>query len=322
MTLGAEDADTLASANNLAAFLLPRGRWEETLEILRPVFSVGDDSPNRFTSDRATVIGNLAGAYYYLGLLEDADALLTRYVPAAVDQLGETHPTSTNLTSFQARVWLDQGKAEKAFALLVEVVENRREIYPDGGAPLVPWRQSLRPRPAQLALKDLIGAERSLTEAREVFREFPPPLYFSAWADCCLGSVLTDLRSFDDAEPLLLDAEQRLRGEQACPKRHYRHTVEQLIQLYDLREIGDEATFWRNRMTDMQAEDVPRSLSQGVTFLDLARVANQSLDESLHEGGDHENGLDKRPRGLIRFGGTLFNVSNDAVELGGDRVPN
>jgi hypothetical protein len=56
------------------------------------------------------------------------------------------------------------------------------------------------------------------------------------------------LQQLAEAEPLLVNAEQRLSGLASCPRRHYLKTLESLAQLYDARQMPDEAKRWREKM--------------------------------------------------------------------------
>jgi tetratricopeptide (TPR) repeat protein len=244
-TLGPDDPQTLTSNGNLGLELSFRGEWAEAVEMLRQ--AVTGYEKREISYESFAPAGNLAIALYSLGELEEADLLLARYVPEASNLLTENHFITQNMKGSRARVWIDQGRSDEALADLQVVVKSRRESYPDGSWRIATGLTDLGR--AQLLLGQLSEAEASLAEARKIFQTHPPANdYFSAWADCCHAQTLVALHRLDEAEPLLLDAEQRLSTLKACPRRHYEKSLELLMQLYDAREMPEKAQTWRSKL--------------------------------------------------------------------------
>ena len=240
-----DDPDTLDSMNNVAVLLIHRGEWMEANKLLREVVVFYERNGMVFESFGSP--GNLGHNLYFLGELDEAEKILAHHAGRAARQLSPDHMFTHFLRSFLAKVWVEQGKADRAVETLNELIADRRNKFPKGD-----WRTAsylLELGRAKLALGKPDEAADALEEARRMYRSFPPPNdYYAPWADACHGIALVALGKYAEAEPLLLAAEVRLRGMVVCPKRHYRQSVEQLAKLYDAWGRPADAAVWRAQL--------------------------------------------------------------------------
>jgi tetratricopeptide (TPR) repeat protein len=242
---GAEDADTLSSMNNVAVILLQRGEWKEASRLFREAVAIQERKGVGL--DSFPLVANLGHCLYFLGDLDAADEILARYSDRAARQFGPDHKVTHFLRSYQARVWVENRKAGQAVEALNEVIAARRKNVPGGD-----WRTAsylVDFGRAKLALGQPGEAAVTLEQARQMYRTSPPLYgYYTPWADACQGMALLALGKHADAEPLLLSAEQRLRGLAVCPRRHYRQVVESLCNLYEAWKKPTDAARWRNEL--------------------------------------------------------------------------
>jgi eukaryotic-like serine/threonine-protein kinase len=244
-TLGPEDPKTLGSLNNLGLLLFFNGDLTQAAELLRKAVAGRENQP--FASESMACVGNLANTLFALGELNEAESLLGRYIPLTAKLLSAEHLFTRRLEGVQARVWIDQGHPQLALAKLPAVIDCFREQFPEGS-----WRTAavlVDLGRAQLVIGNTIEAEKTLAEARDIYSKSTPPNdYYSGWADCCHAQAKIALQQLAEAEPLLVSAEQRLSGLASCPRRHYAKTLESLAQLYDARQMPDEAKRWREKL--------------------------------------------------------------------------
>jgi tRNA A-37 threonylcarbamoyl transferase component Bud32/tetratricopeptide (TPR) repeat protein len=246
-TLGPEDRHTLESMNNVAVILLHQGDWKQASELLREAVTIQE--PKGMGLDHFPMAANLGHCLYFLGDLDTAEDILTRYADRAARQFGPDHAVSRHIRSYQARVWVENGKADRAVGSLEELIAARSKQAPEGDWRTASYLVDLgRARLAWGGPPD--RAVVALEKACQMYRASPPPpnAYYPPWADACHGMALLALGKYDKAEPLLLDAEQRLRGMAVCPRRHYRQTVESLVTLYERWDRPAEAAKWRREL--------------------------------------------------------------------------
>ncbi len=246
--LGVGDQDTLISMNNLALLLSNRGEWTEAVALLRQ--AVAGHEKRGIALESFAPAGNLAVALYLAGDLDEAETLLTKYIPAAAKLLGEDHLFTQHLKAYRARVWVDHGRAKDALPELRAVLDSRRKLYPKGnsriGTALLDLGRGL------LAVDKPAEADAAFTEAQAIFRTYPPNNeYQSPFVDSCHGAALLALGKPAEAEPILLAAEQRLQSfVKTCPRRHYRQAVESLAKLYEAQGKSEEAARWRKKLAE------------------------------------------------------------------------
>jgi eukaryotic-like serine/threonine-protein kinase len=240
--LGTDHPDTTVSTNNLALALIDQGKWGDAVRLLRE--AIGALGRRGQTGDYCMCVANLGLALYLQGDLEEAEGLLQENVERSAKQFGIKHPLTDRSRSLLVRVWLDQGRVERAVSLAQEVVADRRRTYPAGH-----WltANALVELGRGLVLQGRFSAATEpLAEALKTQHAVAAPRpQLVGWAECWRGASLTGLHRFDEAQPLLLAAERKLHDCPGVPARHYRDVVEQLVKLYDAWGKPELAATWR-----------------------------------------------------------------------------
>jgi tetratricopeptide (TPR) repeat protein/tRNA A-37 threonylcarbamoyl transferase component Bud32 len=243
--LGAGHPDTLSSMNNLAYFLTNHGRWAEAIPLAREVLaSYGDRGPE---TDYAASATNLASALYLNGDLEEADRMLGQAVDRATRRLGAEDLRTASLRGWRVRVWIELGRVGPAVDLGRDVLAAKRRRYPAGHPSIgysladLGWGLVLMGRSAE--------AEPLLAESRALFAQAPPPMeHYPAWAECWQGAALAGLRRYEEAEPHLLAAEEKLGEVSTALRWHRRAALEQLVKLYEAWDKPELAERWRKKL--------------------------------------------------------------------------
>ncbi len=245
--LGPKHPDTLTTMNNLAIVLGNLGRDSDGIELLREVLRIRKDE-GAVPSEIISASFNLAMAQYRNGELTEADQILTQEIARSSQILGPTHPNTDRLRGLSVSVWIDEGYLEKAATRAAEVVALRRQIHVKF-PPMTALALADLGR-AQTMMGRFADAESNAAEASYLFKKNPPPDdYYAAWADCWYGVCLVGLARYEEAKPLLLDAEKRLRSNPLAPLRHRRLAVEQLIHLYEAWGQPEEAAKWKANLS-------------------------------------------------------------------------
>ena len=142
---------------------------------------------------------NLGHNLYFLGDLVQAEAILTRYAELSARELSADHAHTHFIRSYLAKVWIEQGKADRAVETLNEVLTARRKNYPKGD-----WRTASSLAElgrAKLALGKPDEAASVLEESRKLYSSFPPPNdYYAPWADACHGMAYLASGKNSDAD--------------------------------------------------------------------------------------------------------------------------
>jgi serine/threonine protein kinase len=246
-TLGREHEQTLTSMNNLANQLGAMGENQKALALLRELFAIRlkDGTPK---SELITSVYNLGITLHVVGELAEADKLVTKHADWAAQELGPENPGADRLAGLTVRIWVDRGRLDEAIGRGRKVLAHRRKVYP-GGFPLT-GMVLLDLGRAQVMRGEFEPGKRDLDEAYDIFRNasvsLPP--YWVPWAQCWRGACLTGLGKYADAEPLLLEAEMRLRTAVHTIAGLYRTTVEQLIALYEKWGRPAQAAEWRKKL--------------------------------------------------------------------------
>jgi serine/threonine-protein kinase len=242
--LGSDHPDTATSMNNLGAVLYEQGQWAEAIPLLREGLDV--HSRQRQGKEYGITVYNLATALYLKGDLKEADRLLQENRDRSAKQFGADHTLTNRTRGLLVRVWTDQGRVQDAVSLGREVVASWRRTSPNHartGNTLLDLGRGL----VSLGLHS--EAERTLAEARRIYAQAPPhPRDFIAWAECWHGASLAGLRRFDEAEPLLVDAERKLREAPGTPRRHYLQAVEQVVKFYEAWGKPEKAREWKAKL--------------------------------------------------------------------------
>jgi eukaryotic-like serine/threonine-protein kinase len=246
-TLGPHHLDTLGSMHSLATYFNGTGAWSEAIPLFREVLKHTQQA--RDSDSVLTTAFNLGLALFMQGELTEAAAILQENMNLAAKRFGPEHRNTDRQRGTLVRVMLDQGRVQEALPLLREVVATRRSLFRTAN-PLTAVALTELGR-AQVLLGQWAEAEKTLTEAVQMFEKAPPPSeYYTGWAECWYGACLAGQQRFPEAEARLVSAERKLRGTGVTPTHHYMETLTRLSKLYDSWGKKDKADEWRRKAED------------------------------------------------------------------------
>ena len=180
--------------------------------------------------DIAGNLNDLAVVLHLRGEIDAAEQLYRDSLAMYRKLLGDGHPMVANVENHLAILLQQRGNYEGAEPLLRDSITIRRKLTKEDPQLAYTARNlgiSLHER------GDYAGAEALFRDAITVFDRCG----YNSVDDCVarigLGSALARQDRFAEAEPALLDVEQRLAGFTDTPPRTYRRAVDCLIYLYE-----------------------------------------------------------------------------------------
>ncbi len=286
--LGLKHEDTLTSASNLSVSYRGAGRFrealaldEETLKLRKEV--LGPENPDTISS-----MGSLASSYERVGRGEKTLLLRVEVLKLFKKVQGAKHPDTLNSMQNLANSYEAAGKSEAALALNEKTLELRKEVqgskHPDTLLTMYSlgnsyssanrWKEALALWEDALAsMREVLGpghrdsirmmnnlaqayrlSER-LTEAEKLYQELitlqektSPKDWTFYYNQSSFGEVLTDLKKYAEAEPLLLSGYKGL--EVTVPSNEsgqarVKFAIIRLVQLYQAWGKADKGTPWQ-----------------------------------------------------------------------------
>ncbi len=242
--LGEEHRETATSLSDLAALLRQKGDLAGAELLLRQCLAInrkvlGEDHPNLGAT--LNDLGLIAGAK---GDFSAAEQLFRQALATNRRALGDRPPNvSTNLSNL-SRALLEQGKYDEAASVLQEAL---RIAGPVLGAdhPLMGGYLANLAR-VHLARREPVTAERLLRQALGIHRRVHPENDWRiAVSKSLLGASLTALGRYQEAEPLLVDAQSVLKDIPGPQGREARATLTRLVALYEAWGRPEKATPYR-----------------------------------------------------------------------------
>ena len=236
--LGPEHYRVAVCLNNLALLLTETGRYDEAEPLFREALGIrrqvfGHDHPAV-----ATGLKNLALVLTRKGQYAEAEPLYREALDLGRALGGNELRLANTLTSL-ADLLATLGRYDEAEPLCREALAIRRRKSPDhprvASALLVLGR-------IHLGRDDPAAAEPLLRECVAACRERMPPGHWRiAAAQSELGSCLTALRRYEEAEGLLLDSFAVLNDANPGNPSLVRQTAERLVRLYEAWQKPDRA---------------------------------------------------------------------------------
>jgi serine/threonine-protein kinase len=232
------------SLNNLGVVLGQKGDWPaaeplhlETLEITRKVH--GAEHP-----DVAAAMSTLAFVLAEQKKYDAADTLYRQALDMRTRLLGPEHPDVAWNTYYYATLLQDKGDYASSIRYAQQVLALRGRTLPESHAMIGSALQTagrsyvLWGRPAD--------GEPFLRESLDVRRRFlPTGHWLIASAESVLGECLVARREFRAAEPLLLNAYERLAEALGNDHERARETAQRLVSLYLATNRAADAARWR-----------------------------------------------------------------------------
>ena len=139
------------------------------------------------------------------------EALVRQSLAISHKTLGESHPTIASTLINLGRPLLEQGKYDEAASVLDEGIRMARASLGDDH-PLMAFGKIYMAR-VDLGRRDAAAAVPLLRDALRIrLRIFPPDDWRVGVPKSILGQALTELGRYDEAQPLLMDAQRVLRS--------------------------------------------------------------------------------------------------------------
>jgi serine/threonine-protein kinase len=289
--LGEAHPDTLAVMNNLAAMYHDQGKFAESEAMTARAIALkrrvlGEEHPSTLTS-----INQLGVNYRAQGKYTEAEPLLKTLLDARSRVLGTEHRDTLTTRHSLARVYEAAGKPELSLPLFLENLEARRRVlgreHPDTMSSLnmlaESYRRQGRFRDAEPLLEELLtirrrrltadhpnvlasmvalaalkreqhelaAAEQYLRDAVSGYERIRPETWQRYYAEALLGTTLLDLKRYEEAEPLLASAYDRLTQRRATIPAEDRPLLDDVtasvIRVYESRGQPEKARLWRDR---------------------------------------------------------------------------
>jgi len=238
--LGEENSETATSMNDLALVLWEKGQLREAATLFQKSLAIEQKVFGEDSASVASVTGNLALVTEDLGDLATAEALFRRQLVIDRKVLGNNHPDVAivlNNLSHPVRI---QGKYDEAAALLREALAIARPALGEEHPLTAAYMTNL----ARVELAQGMAAEAELLirHAVEVRRRvFHAGDWRTASAESLLGAVLTKLGKYDEAAPLLLNAQRLLKDIPGPQAEEARANRERLANLAKARRAESAA---------------------------------------------------------------------------------
>lgn len=240
--LGPDDRETAVSLSDLASVLRLNGDLAGAESLLQQCLETnrktrGDDHPNTMTT-----VHDLALIAATRGDHASAESMFRRVLASLPHSVGERHPLVAAALSNLARVLAYEGRYDEAAATLRKALDIARPALGDDHQLVAIYTINLAS--VQLARKDPAAAETLLRQALPIRSRAPGVVpgrrrtfLGDDWSvgatKSLLGTALTALARYDEAETMLLDARKDLDALPRASGRDTKLNVTRLIDLYD-----------------------------------------------------------------------------------------
>ena len=195
------------AANNLAALLQTLGEYDAAETLFRESLEINETQLGAEHHRTATSLHNLARLLLIQRRLEEAEQRCRRGLAIRRELLGDSHPYFATSLDGLGHIMMVKGEFAEAKQALHEAYETRKRIYPEGHSEVLSSLEHL----TEYALKTG-HPDKALSYGREAVsmsrRLFDRPDAFIATAERLLGVVLSEMKEFEEAEPLLRTALQ------------------------------------------------------------------------------------------------------------------
>jgi eukaryotic-like serine/threonine-protein kinase len=258
--LGADHLDTLNAMDDLVTLLTAQSKLDEAQKLLVQLVERRRQVLGVVHPDTLKAINSLALVDQARGDLKAAEPLLRELVEVQSRVHGPRHHDTLGATSALATLLDSEGKTSEADAMFRQVLDVRRKIP----APDPEIADAL----ASLG-KALLGhghAQQALPlleEAVKLDRQaLPDGHWHTAYVENLLGSCLTDLERFEEAEPLLLTSFGILQVKRSSQPRVARQALERIVHLYEAWKKPEQAADWKSKLLpakESQPEPLPGS---------------------------------------------------------------
>jgi len=210
------------------------------------------------TFDAGYAVNNIAIFRFRQVDAEEAERLLVRARPRAVNNFGAEHLITLHIQHVLVRVLAEEGKLDEAEALAKETLAVRLRVMPEGHEGT--GRTLLYLGKVLVEKGKLDEAEPRLKEALALFRQYygkKPEL--AAQVENWLGAIQLARHAYPEAEALLLAGPDHLLAPTAAlSPRERRTALEHILKLYQSWGKPEQAATWQKKLDDSAKAQVGR----------------------------------------------------------------
>ena len=241
---GEEHRETATSKNELGLLLWRRGDLVEAEPLMRENVATSRRTLGASHPNTATGTANLALLLISKGDAAGAEKLLRESLANVRRELGPAHPQTTLTLNNLAAAIEVQGKFGEAQSLLEEGLRSARATLPEDSPTVLVFAANLAR--VRLARGDAAAAESSLRQVLTTRqRLYPADEWRIAQAQSLLGAALLARRRYQEAEPLMLDADRVLKPLGGVQARERAANRARLVALYTTTGRPHQADAYR-----------------------------------------------------------------------------
>jgi serine/threonine-protein kinase len=251
------DALTAQATGELANLFHHQGKLSRAEPLARAAFETyqrvqGDN-------DRSTLaaMANLAFLLQSQGKLADAENTLRQCLERERKLEGLGHPTTLYLANSLANLLEECGKLDEAVELQRATVETAHHSMNPKSPNVLDWTSNLGR--LLLAKGESAEAERVLRECFANANDSIPGQWALTMIKARYGICLSDLKRFDEAEPLLVAAFEETKAKLGHKHKTTQYLTQVLIEMYDACGKPGNAAEWRAKMDAFKAATQPAS---------------------------------------------------------------
>jgi serine/threonine protein kinase/Tfp pilus assembly protein PilF len=243
--LGEEDHETAVSEAGLATLLWHRGDLAGAEPLFRRVLATFRKVRPPDHPDVGIALNNLALVVADKGQYAEAETLLRQSLAIGRKALGEKNPGNVGKLNNLSNALREQGKYDEAASFLREALEIAVPALGEDHPLVATCKISLAR--LYLARKEAAPAEPLLRQALRIRRRaYPTGDWRIAVAESLLGACLTALARYDEAEPLLVNANAALKDVAGQQGREATATRDRLVALYEAWARPEKAAAYRS----------------------------------------------------------------------------
>jgi tetratricopeptide (TPR) repeat protein len=236
------------SINQLGINYRNQGKYAEAEPLLQTVLDARRRVLGAEHRDTLSSRHSLARVYEAEGKHDMSKPLFLENLAARRRVLGAEHFDTMSTLNALAESYRKQGKYSDAEPLFRELLDIRRRTLAADHHVLLATLASVGALERQQHL--FAAAERHLREAANGYERTRSNTWQRYYADALLGATLVDLKRYDEAEPLLISAYERMVERRATIPVEDRPLLDDVkewaIRFYESRGQLDKARAWRH----------------------------------------------------------------------------
>ena len=229
--LGEEHPSTLVSKNNLAFYLSDRGKLEQAEAMFREILPISIQTLGEPHPTTLLILSNFGRTLIKMEAFDEAEEKLRVAYEGRKAKLGADHSNTLSTLETLAEVLRKQKKYKESLAFCRELVDINHRKYGDAAPKLFSAKLELA-----RVLLEMDRDEEAEKEFRESYEGRKKVLEQDHWhirnAQSKWGGCLAKLKRFQEAEPLLLEAYEKMDPPEIYQDRKT-DARDRIIQLYE-----------------------------------------------------------------------------------------